>query len=432
DRRQLTFLCIADDKTEFAQLAQELSQAFNTRATAVRFTKAADVRNSYLLGITQRPELHSSTAKQSLQSPNKAGKLIERLSTLFNNKQEYRKLLQSRGMPAQRLLNMFQRVLDIVADSEPSFQRNLIVATQRLAASSGLYPASYELTDVTIPDLSECCGGFSDIYKGDFRGRAVCIKTIRLHRNSDMGHFLKRSSPLVPTAPSESSPFLWSTKRQTYDVAQGMEFLHKNGIIHGDLKGTNILVNELGRALLADFGLSSISDREILAWTSFSSAASKGGTVRWQAPELFDPEGDKERHNSEWSDIYAWACVAYEIFAGQVPYSHLGREATIMNEVRNGARPACPPANSPSWTVWGLTLNIWFLMQCCWDSEPKRRPSVQEIKRRLAPALPTKLQTTLTSNILLSPGEFREMMRRNSEDIETSILTLEDILSSAE
>ncbi|KAG6905876.1 hypothetical protein DXG01_017126 [Tephrocybe rancida] len=70
---------------------------------------------------------------------------------------------------------------------------------------------------------------------------------------------------------------------------------------------TNILVN-LGRACL-----SSVSDKEILALTSYSSAASKGGTVRWQAPELFDPEGDEEKHNSNASDIYAWACIGYEV-----------------------------------------------------------------------------------------------------------------------
>ncbi|KAG6846373.1 hypothetical protein H0H93_014379, partial [Arthromyces matolae] len=96
------------------------------------------------------------------------------------------------------------------------------------------------------------------------------------------------------------------------DVARGLEFLHSNGVVHGDLKGENVLVNDTGRACLADFGLSSISDKDILAWTSMSSAASKGGTVRWQAPELFDPEGDEEIRNSQETDIYAWACVAYE------------------------------------------------------------------------------------------------------------------------
>lgn len=75
----------------------------------------------------------------------------------------------------------------------------------------------------------------------------------------------------------------------------------------------NILVTDSGRACVADFGLSSVSDANILNWTSHSSAASKGGSIRWQAPELFDVENDEVVHNSEASDIYAWSCVCYEV-----------------------------------------------------------------------------------------------------------------------
>ncbi|KAG6819971.1 hypothetical protein H0H93_006947 [Arthromyces matolae] len=119
------------------------------------------------------------------------------------------------------------------------------------------------------------------------------------------------------------------------------------------------------------------------------------------------------------------------IFAGQVPFAHLLREAAVINGVRKGARPTRPVEDSLSWTNWGLTKDIWSLMHRCWDSEPAKRPSVQEIKSHLVSALPAELQTTPTSNILLSPGEFREMMRRNPEDIEMSVVNLEDILSSA-
>ncbi|KAG6917279.1 hypothetical protein DXG01_003227 [Tephrocybe rancida] len=214
-----------------------------------------------------------------------------------------------------------------------------------------------------------------------------------------------------------------------YDVAQGLRFLHKNGIIHGDLKGPNILVNELGRACVADFGLSSISDKEILAWTSYSSAASRGGTVRWQAPELFDPEGEEEKRNSEASDMYAWACVAYEIFAGHMPFARLTREATIMNRVSSGERPERPPIPSDSWSVWGLTEDIWSIMEACWSAEPEARPSAQLVIDRVAPVLSPALQEGARDSSL-SPGEFREMMRRSSDENEISVETFESLLLS--
>ncbi|KAG6805343.1 hypothetical protein H0H92_015778, partial [Tricholoma furcatifolium] len=58
-----------------------------------------------------------------------------------------------------------------------------------------------------------------------------------------------------------------------FDVALGVGYLHDRSIVHGDIKGVNILVNDSGRALIADFGLASI-------------LPASGGTVMYQGPEL--------------------------------------------------------------------------------------------------------------------------------------------------
>ncbi|KAG6826268.1 hypothetical protein H0H92_000506, partial [Tricholoma furcatifolium] len=353
-------------------------------------------------------------------------RLIQRVQAILENKQEYRKLLAHRDVHAQRLLDMFQSILDTFTDVPPSLRRNLIVAMQRLSAASGLYPASYELLNITTPELAECAGAFADIYKGDCCGRPVCVKSIRLHKGTQMKHFMKviareailwgqlRHPNVVPfygicrhkgrlslIAPwMENGDIEDHLERHTtsnrvvlaYDVARGLEFLHQNGIIHGDLKGKNVLVNDFGRACVADFGLSSISDKEILAWTSFSSAKSKGGTARYQAPELFDLESGEPNRNTMASDVYAWACVAYEIFAGEVPFAHLTRDLAIMKSVSTGAKPARPPASSTSWGVWGLTEDIWSLMQTCWDLRPDARPSVEAVASFLVLYLPPGVQ----------------------------------------
>ncbi|KAG6833875.1 hypothetical protein H0H93_012924, partial [Arthromyces matolae] len=168
------------------------------------------------------------------------------------------------------------------------------------------------------------------------------------------------------------------------DVASGLQYLHAYGIIHGDLKGANILISTSGRAHVADFGLSSISsDPQILAWTSHSSISSKGGSVRWQAPELFDMENDQLVHNTKSSDVYALGCVCYEIFTGQIPLSHITRDPTVMYQVKSGLRPSKPPPSSPPWNQWGLTPSIWSIMNSCWVESPLRRPTVKDILRGL-------------------------------------------------
>jgi serine/threonine protein kinase len=79
---------------------------------------------------------------------------------------------------------------------------------------------------------------------------------------------------------------------------------------------SNILVTESKRACLADFGFSSVMDSQGLKTASLSSATPEGGTVRFQAPELINPQFEGSR--SPASDVYAFALVCYEV---RTPYT---------------------------------------------------------------------------------------------------------------
>lgn len=79
---------------------------------------------------------------------------------------------------------------------DQTFRRSLIVATQRLSDKSKLHPTCYVLDDVRLEGQDAVdAGGFSDIYKGDFKGRVVCIKAIRVYEAAEVKHLLKVSSP---------------------------------------------------------------------------------------------------------------------------------------------------------------------------------------------------------------------------------------------
>ncbi|KAF9241777.1 kinase-like domain-containing protein, partial [Melanogaster broomeanus] len=69
-----------------------------------------------------------------------------------------------------------------------------------------------------------------------------------------------------------------------YEIACGLHYLHSQEVIHGDLTGTNVLIDASGKACLSDFGLATIH-HEFLG-TSFFTSSSQGN-VRWAAPELF-------------------------------------------------------------------------------------------------------------------------------------------------
>ncbi|KAG6906947.1 hypothetical protein DXG01_011207, partial [Tephrocybe rancida] len=188
----------------------------------------------------------------------------------------------------------------------------------------------------------------------------------------------------------------------------------------------NILVDDSRRACVSDFGLSSISDPNIAVFTSHSSAASKGGSARWQAPELFDPESVEDPHNTIESDIYAYSCVLYEIFVAKPPLYQYSRDTTVSFKVMNGERPTRPDDGSRSWEEWGLTENIWSLMTLCWLPGPKERPTVEHTIQQLTPEVRQDPRPERRNT--LAPARFREMTREGIDHVDMSVEAFEAFL----
>ncbi|KAG6908560.1 hypothetical protein DXG01_004193 [Tephrocybe rancida] len=321
-----------------------------------------------------------------------SGLIAARISYILEDSVLCRALMKARGPDAQVLLDTFQWVLDVSEIADDS-RRQLIVAIQRLSVKSNLYPVCYELRDV-VEDSQHpvTCGGFADIYKGSFSGQVVCLKTIRIYQDSRLEHVLK-----------------------TLDVVNGLQYLHQNSIIHGDLKGSNIVIDEQGRARLCDFGISSICDPKIKAWTTQSSVGSKGGSTRWQAAELFDLESDKEVQNTVFSDVYAFGGVCYEIFTGKVPFYQFSRDATIALQVQAHKTPLRPDEPGVPWQEWGLTESIWQLMEDCWKAAPEERPTVQDIIEWMVPLVQENGRATDEGGVV-TPTHFRRSVSERPDD----------------
>jgi predicted Ser/Thr protein kinase len=98
------------------------------------------------------------------------------------------------------------------------------------------------------------------------------------------------------------------------DVASALEVAHKAGITHRDIKPSNILLRKVGRAVLTDFGL--VRGGELATMATMSSAGSAMGTPEYVAPEIWEGQGATSA-----SDVYALACVAYEMLTGAVLFA---------------------------------------------------------------------------------------------------------------
>ncbi|KAG6806894.1 hypothetical protein H0H92_009675, partial [Tricholoma furcatifolium] len=193
----------------------------------------------------------------------------------------------------------------------------------------------------------------------------------------------------------------------------------------------NVLVDPTGRARLADFGISSGSHSQIVVWSSQTKGASKGGTLRYQAPELLDveTENDNRVENTKATDIYAWGCVCLEIFTSKIPFPKISNQA-VSFKILKGDRPPRPRPSSQPWTDWGLTEAIWSCMENCCDRDPERRPPAAELVRQLDSFLPPEDTRPTSEDGQMFPGELRQRMSESLQliDVETLNNMLRDTI----
>ncbi|KAJ7873745.1 kinase-like domain-containing protein, partial [Mycena leptocephala] len=175
------------------------------------------------------------------------------------------------------------------------------------------------------------------------------------------------------------------------DVALGLKYLHKENVIHGDLKAVlihlNILVTPSGKACIADFGVSSITHAMTLLFTT-STANGRGGTARYQALELF--QGGRNHFGS---DVYAFACVCYEIMSGTIPFPELPNDMAVMFAVIEGKQPLRPM----SCTGTTVLDSLWELLNNCWKGKAEMRPTACQIVEQLeGPLIAAKTMSSTT------------------------------------
>jgi serine/threonine protein kinase len=118
-------------------------------------------------------------------------------------------------------------------------------------------------------------------------------------------------SSLQDRLPAESPLPLGEVVRIVEQVAAGLDAVHEAGLVHRDVKSSNVLLREDGVAMLTDFGLAR-GPRD----TALTRPGQVLGTLEYLAPELVRGE-----RATPYSDLYALGCVAYELAAGRTPFA---------------------------------------------------------------------------------------------------------------
>jgi serine/threonine-protein kinase len=138
-------------------------------------------------------------------------------------------------------------------------------------------------------------------------------------------------------------------------MADALDYAHRRGVIHRDVKPANVLLTRLGQIKLADFGIAKIS-----------SAASTDGNLILGTPGYMSPEqirGDKLDHRT---DVFSLGVVVFELLTGQRPFEGDSVVTTIYKVV-NEAPPAAHEL------VSGLPPEIDGVLERALDKDPEIR-----------------------------------------------------------
>ncbi|KAF7341636.1 hypothetical protein MSAN_02061300 [Mycena sanguinolenta] len=436
----------------FPEVQSEHGTNFSALSILSKLHKASLARKIILETLARIAILSPPQINQRLAIDNvKIAELLQQLFELNSYKSDIPSLPQEYAWAAMNLTNdILDRGLaknDIIVD-RILFLRRAQHFLNWLATHLQLLPEEISISGIVLlSDLPVKHGGFSSVYHGRYKDSdgvqvEVALKVLKIFqdqtdedrvivhrkfvREALIWHHLRHEN-IVPflgidstTFPSpsqamvspwmplgsvlkyigEHSPSFMYATDLLHDVIRGLMYLHSVNVVHGDLCGRNILIDEDGRARLSDFGLAGFIDTE-----TSKKSSTRGGSTRWMAPELILPPLNVPFRRTTGSDVWAFGCVCCEIWSeGNEPFSHFRTDGAVIraiSEFADTGRQESPyPARPHDKSGHPMLKRLWDLAQWCFQYEPPERPSVQTLEDMISEMAVTDSANLPADNVL--------------------------------
>ncbi|CAK7204064.1 hypothetical protein SEUCBS139899_006815 [Sporothrix eucalyptigena] len=147
------------------------------------------------------------------------------------------------------------------------------------------------------------------------------------------------------------------------EVAEAIYWVHRQGIIHRDIKCANVLVTEAGGVQLCDFGVAGVIE------TKFDKRSTVIGTPHWMAPEMFDFSAS---YGTE-VDIWAFGSMVFEIASGLPPNVVQG---VTYHQLGNYLKTHTPRLEGEKYSP-----QLKDLVAFCLADDPRQRPPIEQVQR---------------------------------------------------
>ena len=193
----------------------------------------------------------------------------------------------------------------------------------------------------------------------------------------------------------------------------GLAYLHDNDIIHRDIKGSNILVNDEGIVKLADFGASKKLDN---LRANLMMSMTIRGTPYFMSPEVFE-----EKYSAK-ADIWGIGCVAHQMMTGSPPWKEGGfsNPISLFNYIKKHNGPPVVDKDNTE-RLMKEDKNIFLFLddflQLCFDKDPSKRPNAENL---LEHTFFTKMHHDVDDGAVLLSGLFSPTLSDGTTPRDTS------------
>ena len=187
-------------------------------------------------------------------------------------------------------------------------------------------------------------------------------------------------------------------------IAEAMQYLHQEKVVHGDLKPQNILLSEIPISedlvyivvKVADFG-----EAQVVDYRTESNFSPSKGTTRWVAPEVLSCRIDPNlllTHPYK-ADVYAFGLIAYQVLTGDIPFRDLRFLSQFKKEIVVNKRSLSKEfeEHEENFTYPSTFIS---LLKKCWDYNPSERPSFSDICKVITRAKSSMPQNLVRPQIL--------------------------------
>ncbi|KXN91147.1 putative serine/threonine-protein kinase roco4 [Leucoagaricus sp. SymC.cos] len=405
---------------------------------------------------------NAGTAQPEVETRTKAAteclRLIEKIREKYNYREirkAFRKLEDGDTKVMVEYLEKALRSPNLQGD-----RAKLLYLLCTLVAKTRYFPRSYNLSGVKPGRDLVGEGGYAYVRKGKWKGEVVCLKFRRppnrrrpppkeeiekvdkvfMKEFVMWAHFSHPNvlplygTTFIDAKPVSVSPWMMNGNVSDYildyperprlplvlDILHGLAYLHGMNVVHGDLKGPNILISMDGCALITDFGLSKASTATLSGFTTGGDSFSG----RWTAPELMKEVQDPNNPTraTKKGDIWSVACVAYEVLSSRAPYFQHAVVAAFVSAIQlRKERPQRPTGKGD----FPIDDRVWRLLEKCWNFDPNARPECHRVLEKFKPLYPEYSPAPRNKEMRVA----EELRMRVSADIDAK--RVKAILSSA-